>query len=128
MVPIYLFSSACLASLENFLFRKSLGKGADTNAYLSLYYLASLLFSLLFNSAWLSAPFSPAIAFSGCVAGFLNFIMLKLTAKSFKLGPPGLTLTFQNVSCIIPGLLLCLLFGSRFGFSLTPQLMVGFVF
>jgi hypothetical protein len=126
MIPIYLLSSASLASMENYLFRRSLEKGAAPNAYLSLYYLVSLLVSLILYPKWLDAQFSPVIALLGCIAGFLNFLMLKLTAKSFELGPPGLTITFQNASCIFPGLLLCLVFGSQLGFILTPRLVTGF--
>ena len=126
MIPVYLQSSACLAALSNFFFRRNLEKGGTSSAFLSLYFFASLLFSVLFSPALLGSPFSPAMALAGCFAGFLNFMMLTLTAKSFELGPPGLTLTFQNASCIFPGLLLCSFFGPSFGFFLTPWLVIGF--
>ena len=128
MTPVYLLSSACFASLANFFFRRNLEKGGTSNAFLSLYFFVSLLLSFLFNSAVIGSPFSPVMAILGCIAGFLNFMMLTLTAKSFELGPPGLTLTFQNASCIFPGLILCLFFGRSFGFFLTPWLIIGFIF
>ena len=127
MTPIYLLTSACLASLANFFFRRNLEKGGTSSAFLSLYFFASLCLSFLFNPTLFHVPFSPVMTILGCFAGFLNLMMLTLTAKSFELGPPGLTLTFQNASCIFPGLLLCLLFGSPFGFTLTPWLIVGFI-
>jgi hypothetical protein len=127
MTSIYLLSSACLAALANFFFRRNLDKGGNSSAFLSLYFSASLILSFAFNHAVLVTRFSPVMALLGCFAGFLNFMMLTFTAKSFELGPPGLTLTFQNASCIFPGLLLCLLFGPAFGFFLTPWLIVGFI-
>lgn len=128
MIPVYLLSSACFAALANFFFRRNLEKGGTSSAFLSLYFFASLLVCFLFNPTTLHSPFSPVMAMLGACAGCLNFMMLTLTAKSFELGPPGLTLTFQNASCIFPGLLLCLVFGPSFGFFLTPWLITGFVF
>jgi drug/metabolite transporter (DMT)-like permease len=128
MTPVYLISSACLAAFANFFFRRNLEKGGTSSAFLSLYFLASLILSFAFNHTLLMTKFSPVMTLLGCFSGFLNFMMLTLTAKSFELGPPGLTLTFQNASCIFPGLLLCLLFGPSFGFFLTPWLIVGFIF
>lgn len=127
MTLVYLLSSACLAALANFFFRRNLEKGGSSSAFLSLYFLASLILSFAFNHTLLGARFSPVMTLLGCFAGFLNFMMMRFTAKSFLLGPPGLTLTFQNASCIFPGLLLCLLFGPSFGFFLTPWLIAGFI-
>jgi hypothetical protein len=128
MIPIYVLSSAFLAAIANFFFRRNLEKGGTSRAFLSLYFSVSLVLSFVFSPKLLNVQFSPVMASLGCCAGFLNFIMLTLTARSFQLGPPGLTLTFQNASCIFPGFLLCLVFGPAFGFLLTPWLIAGFVF
>ncbi len=127
MVPLYILTSACFASISNLFFRKNLEKSATSRGFLALYFLASLLLCIFFNRAILTAPFSPVIAIVGASTALLFFSMLSLTAKAFQIGPPGLTLTFQNASCIFPGLLLCTLFGRDYGFSMTPGLIAGLV-
>jgi hypothetical protein len=128
MIPIYVLSSACFGAIANFFFRRNLEKGGTSGAFLCLHFFISLILSFLCNPDLLNIQFSPVMASFGCFAGFLTFIMMALTAKSFELGPAALTLTFQNASCIFPGLFLCLFFGSSFGFLLTPWLIAGFVF
>lgn len=127
MIPLYIFSSAAFASISNLFFRKNLEKHQTSRGFLALYFVASLLLSIFFNYSILTAQFSLVMAFIGGFTALLFFAMLSLTAKSFQLGPPGLTLTFQNASCIFPGLLLCNLFGPAYGFTITPGLISGFV-
>lgn len=125
MVPVYILSSALLAAAANFFFRRNLEKGGTSNAFLSLYFFVSLVLSVIYQPELLLAHFSLVLFLLGFFTGFLNFVMLSLTAKSFQIGPPGLTLTFQNAGCIFPGLFLCLIFGASFGFSLTPWIIAG---
>jgi hypothetical protein len=126
MVIGSLILAAGFAAVANFFFRKNMERGGSSRAFLSQYFLFSLLISIPFSTQIFHAPFSPVMIGIGAFAGLLSYLMLTLTALSLRLGPPGLTFTFQNASCIIPGLLLCLLFGSAFGFLMTPGLFIGF--
>ncbi|MBS0603968.1 MAG: hypothetical protein JSS60_02905 [Verrucomicrobia bacterium] len=127
MVIGYLLSSALLAAIANFFFRRNMEHGGSSKAFLSLYFLFSLFFSILFSPQIFHAPFSPVMAGVGAVAGILSYLMLTFTARALQLGPPGLTFTFQNASCIYPGLLLSLFFGKAYGFVMTPWILMGFL-
>jgi hypothetical protein len=125
---VYLLFSALLASVVNFLLRRNFEKGGSANAFLSLYFLSSLvLIFLIYPQLW-SIKISPVMISLGCFAGFLNFLMMGLTTKTVQTGPPGLSFTFQNASSVMPGLLLYFLFGPAFGFRLSFWLCLGFVF
>jgi drug/metabolite transporter (DMT)-like permease len=126
MILGYIFSAAGFAAIANFLFRKNQDKGGSSRAFLSMYFLFSLFLSFAFSSQIFHLPFSPIMAGIGAFAGLLSYLMLSLTAKALQTGPPGLTFTFQNASCIFPGLLLASIFGNAFGFAITPWLLVGF--
>lgn len=127
MIVVYILSAAIFAAFANYFLRRNLEKGGTSNAFLSLYFLISLCFSILVTPELFQSKFSILMVSLGCICGFLNFVMMRLTARSLEIGPPGLTFTFQNASCVLPGLLLCLLFGSTFGFLLTPWLVAGFL-
>ncbi len=127
MIIAYILSAALFAAVANFFFRRNLEKGGTSRAFLSLYFAVSFVLATVLAPELFNAKFSLLMIVLGALCGFLNYIMMGLTAKSLETGPPGLTFTFQNASCLIPGLLLWIIFGSRFGFFMTPWLIVGFV-
>jgi drug/metabolite transporter (DMT)-like permease len=126
MTILYILSAACFAACANYFLRRNLEKGGTSNAFLSLYFLISLVLAILITPELFFTKLSFLMAILGCCTGFLNFMMMGLTARSLEIGPPGLTFTFQNASCVLPGILLCLLFGEPFGFTLTPWLIASF--
>lgn len=123
----FVLAAAFFAAFANFFFRKNIEKGGASSAFLSLYFIISLSVALLLTPELSHAKFSVLMCSLGCIAGLLNFLMMSLTARSLELGPPGLTFTFQNASSLIPGLLLFFLFGTSFGFLMTPGLIAGFI-
>jgi hypothetical protein len=120
--------AACFASLANLFFRK--GSGCSTekssyNYYLLFFYLTSFLLSFLLSPSKEFSSFDPVMFSIGCLVGFLNIVVMWLTAQALLSGPAGLTFTFQNASGIFPGIILFCLFGPLFGFQISLFQVIG---
>lgn len=121
--------AACFAALSNFFFRKNSGMSqASSSGYLLCFYFLSLILSfIVFPKVW-HTPFNLPMLLIGACVGVANVGMMLFTGLALKRGPAGLTFAFQNVSSLLPGLLLFFLFGPDFGFMFTSMKALGIFF
>lgn len=125
MSLVLVFCGAILAAIANFFFRKNQDHGGSFLAFLTNYYLFSLLASLLITPQIFTTSWSPILSSIGGIAGALNVIMMVCTARALLNGPPGLTFAFQNAGAVFPAFLLFFLFGPTFDFILTTYHLIG---
>ncbi len=119
------FLAAGSGALNNYFYKKSTDSSTSPKAFLFTFYTVSLLSALvlnpsLFTDAWDIIPF-----LVGGFAGLLNVVLMILISNALQTGSSGLTFAFQNASSIFPNLILFALFGSAFGFIVTPYQLVG---
>src|ERR1700722_11329618 len=123
---IFVFFAAFCASGANFCIRRNLDKGGSSVAYLVIYFALSLLVALTINPVFSSnAPLNWSMLFLGLGVGALMVVMMVLTTFSLDRGPSSLTFAFQNSGSVFPTLALAWVFGSLYGFIITPGLITG---
>lgn len=126
-LAICLVAASCTA-LSSFFFRKNGDNSAGTfnpSGYLVLFYLFSLIPSLLFCPEIWENRINVTIVSIGACVGLLNSTLMLFTSRALQQGPAGLTFAFQNASAIFPGLILFVLLGSDFGFSCSYLQLIG---
>lgn len=124
---ILTFFAACFAALSNFFFRKNSDGVSQASSYgylLCFYFLSLLLSFIVFPQVW-HTPFNLPMLIIGACVGVANVGVMVFTGQALQRGPAGLTFAFQNVSSLLPGLLLFFLFGPAFGFMFTSMKVFG---
>lgn len=123
------FLAASCAALSNLFFRRNGGNPSSTysqeSAFLCVLYLFSLILSLVCSPQIWVTPINFVLLGMGMCVGVLNAWLMNLTAKALQEGPAGLTFAFQNASAIFPGILLFMLLGTPFGFSISYLQLLG---
>lgn len=121
-----ILSAALCTSSANLCIRKNLDHGGMSNGCLVAFFAMSFLASCIINPIFASGiPFSITMLSLGMVAGALIASIMMLTSKALDTGPAGATFAFQNSASVVPSLTLALLFGSEYGFIMTPGLIIG---
>ncbi len=127
--PIMSFCAASCASLSNIFFRKNtIARHTSNHSYLVWFYLISLISSLSFYPQVFTHTPNFFVVAMGALAGALNIFLMNLTSKALEKGPSGIVFAFQNAGSIFPNPILYLIFGSSFGFLVTPLQIVGLTF
>lgn len=123
----FTFLASGCASFANFFFRKNSVSNfsVNTNFYLFIYFIFSFFISIAIHPEIIFYSPNLIMTGTGVIVGMLNIGLMLVTARALQLGPAGLTFAFQNASAIFPGVLLFLLFGSSFGFSVTMLQIAG---
>lgn len=122
---VYVIFASLLATTVNFCLRKNGEKQKSAGGYLTLYFISSFVISV--TTAGIAFDnFRPVIPTVALIAGILNFLMMGLLALALRKGSSGLTFSFQNSASIFPSLVLFLIFGSAFGFSMNVYILFGF--
>jgi len=124
MSLIYVVIASIFAAAVNYCLRKNSENQTSSQGYLSLYFLCSFAISFLLIEVNFKS-FSFVMSFAGIAAGCLNFVMMNLFPYCLRQGPSGLSFAFQNSACIVPPVLLYLIFGSSFGFNLSLPAISG---
>ncbi len=117
--------AASFAALNNLIFRFNSSKSTNINSYMSALYLFSFLLSLLFLNK--EIEWNWTIVSIGMVVGVLNVCLMYLTALALKDGPSGAVFAFQNGAALFPGLILFLIFGPSYGYSLSQFQILGII-
>jgi drug/metabolite transporter (DMT)-like permease len=120
-----IFIASLLAACANFFLKKNEETKGTAPAFLVNYYLFSLATSILLTPSIFSTPWNKPLTLIGGFGGFLNVAMLGFTAMALRTGPPGLTFAFQNAGAVLPAILLFLLFGPLYDFSLNFYQLIG---
>lgn len=123
----FTFLASGCASFANFFFRKNSVStfAVNTNFYLFIYFVFSFFISIAIHPEIIFYPPNLMMTATGVIVGLLNIGLMLVTARALQLGPAGLTFAFQNASAIFPGVLLFLLFGTSFGFSVNLAQIAG---
>lgn len=121
------FLASCFASLSNFFFRKNSCTNGSMNAYMSSQYFFSFLVSLIFLKNFNEISWNFVMTCIGMVVGFLNVLLMYLTAVALKKGPTGSVFAFQNAAATFPGLLLFLCFGPAYGYVIGSLQALGMI-
>ncbi len=122
------FGAAGFAALSNLFFRKSTENSSESDGsagYLTLYYCFCFALSLFLHREIWSGQVNVILLSIGTCVGLLNSLLMYLTSRALKKGPSGLTFAFQNASATFPGLILYLVLGTEFGYSLTSLQLLG---
>lgn len=124
-VPLIFLASLCAAG-TNLCMRKNLDHGGSSEASLVMYFIISLAVSFLINPLFTNESGPSLVMMSlGMGVGLLMVGMMILTSKALVSGPSATTFAFQNSSCVIPSLILAMIFGVEYGFLMTPGLIIG---
>lgn len=127
---LFILLAASSASLANLLLRKNSDRSSSlsgTHFYLLSYYAASFFLSFVISpSIWQTEINWVMVSIGSCV-GALNVVLMLTMSRALRSGPSGLTFAFQNASAVFPGVMLCLLFGSHFGFSISYLQIIGII-
>ena len=127
---VFSVSAAFCSAMSNLFFRRNgnfSSQNLNPSAYLMLFYGFSFLLSILFYPAIWTTKINFIMIGVGICVGLLSSFLMLLTARAIKKGPSGLTFAFHNASAIFPGVLLFVIFGSSFGFSLTLLQVAGMI-
>lgn len=121
-----ILSAALCTSTANLCIRKNLDHGGTSDACLVAFFAMSFVASCIINPIFASEiPFSFTMLLLGMVGGTLIASIMMLTSKALDTGPAGATFAFQNSASVVPSLTLAVLFGSEYGFIMTPGLIIG---
>lgn len=124
-LPLVSLAAVC-AALSSFFARRSIDVQGSAYRFFAIQYFFSFLVALLFfplfhkNLTW-SAP----LAIIGSVAGVCQGLLGIFLSRALMEGPSGLTFAALNCACVLPGLLLALLFGEAFGCTYTRWNAIG---
>lgn len=121
----FVLAASSSAALSNLFIRLNLSKGGSPKVFIAFFYLLSLGIAIALNPEIFSVPFSFPPALAGATVGLLNVFLMWLTTKAVTTGPSGLTFAFQNSSAVFPPLILFLLFGPEFDYSVSLIQMLG---
>jgi drug/metabolite transporter (DMT)-like permease len=120
--------AALLAALSNLIFRKFSDRepSLSYNGFLACSYFFNFAASFILFPELAQQRIHPIVVEIGSCVGVLSVLLMLVTATAFKKGgPAGPVYVFQNVSSVFPGVLLLLLFGTRFGFSISLAQWIG---
>jgi uncharacterized membrane protein len=117
---IYALLAATLISSANLFMRKSVDAGGSAKGYLFIQMAFGFLLSLYIGpvSSGFFAPDRYIVIFS-LIAGLSMGGMLYLLGKALETGPPGLTFSILSSSCVVPAVIMSLIFGSQYGCRYT---------
>lgn len=121
-VTFSLAASGC-ASCSNYFFRSA--SGSNANFYLFVYFVLSLFVSFAIHPEIVKTAPNLTMILFGIIVGLLNIALMLVTEKALQLGSASLTFAFQNASAIFPGVLLFLIFGTAFNFSVNSFQIIG---
>lgn len=112
--------------LTNLTVRKSVDVGGTTKGYFVFQMLSSFLFAILFGPI-VTGNYSISLpaALLGCAAGLILSLMLYFVGRSVEKGPPGFTFAILNSATVMPGLLMAILLGTKFGYAYNFWHAVG---
>ncbi|HSX11902.1 MAG TPA: hypothetical protein VLF61_00225 [Rhabdochlamydiaceae bacterium] len=125
MALLIIFFASVLAACANFFLKKNQDSKGSARAFLTSYYLFSLITSLLLTPSIFYTPWHPMLSVAGGIAGILNVFMMGFTALALMTGPPGLSFAFQNAGAVVPSILLFFLFGPAYDFVISPYHLIG---
>ena len=104
--------------LTNLTVRKSVDVGGTSKGYFVFQMLSSFLFAILFGPIMTgNYTISLPAALLGCSAGLILSLMLFFVGRSVEKGPAGFTFAILNSATVMPGLLMALILGSKFGYE-----------
>ncbi|MEI6531651.1 MAG: hypothetical protein WCN87_02385 [Chlamydiota bacterium] len=112
-----LLGSLC-AALYNYIFRKSSGNTQLTQQFLFWSFLFSLILALAISGEKLLLVSWPIIGL-GAVAGLFVILIFYALPKAFAAGSTNLSIGIFQSACILPPLLMSLIFGCDCGFYYT---------
>lgn len=124
-ITFSILAAGCSASSSLCLRKKAAFPAISMPGFLAVYYLISLLLSIVISPDIWSTPFSPMMFLMGTMVGICNIILLQLTERALQNGPAGLTFAFQSASSVFPGIILFLIFGHDWGFSYSWNQLIG---
>lgn len=113
------------SALANLSMRKNSSYHSTSSGFLLVNFMISLLIVMAINPKIWSIPFSFKMTVIGFCAGLAIALLMLIVAQALNKGPAGLTFAFFNAGSIFPNVILFLLFGKEFGFSITPLQVVG---
>lgn len=124
---LYILLSSSFIALSNLCIRKSIDAEQSAGDPYLLYRLlisgaVTGLFALLYSAAF---SFSPLMIILGMVAGLLLGLLMWLTGRALKYGSPGLSFAIINGACVMPPLIMALLFGATYGHEFTLRHGLG---
>lgn len=104
--------------LTNLTVRKSVDVGGTSKGYFVFQMLSSFLFAVLIGPIWNgNYTISLPSMLLGIAAGLVLSLMLYTVGRSVEKGPPGFTFAILNSATVMPGLLMALFLGARFGYE-----------
>lgn len=127
MFWVFVFLASLFIALSNLFIRKSVDTGGGKGDPYLLERLTvsalAIVFIVVYNLGHF--PLNLEMILLGALAGVLLGLLMWLSGRTFKYGPPGLSLMVINAACVIPPLLMSLLFGPDFGFTYTLFNIIG---
>lgn len=119
MFWIYVFSTSLFIALSNLFIRKSVDAGGGAgDPYLMIRLFVSALFMVAIAIGTTGGfPLNIPMSFLGVIAGILLGTLMWLGGRSLKYGGPGFTFMVINSACIVPPIIMALLFGQKFGYQ-----------
>lgn len=126
-VLIYILTSALLAAISNLWVRKSIDTmqtQGDPFAVQRL--IATGIFITIAGLATTGTyAFDIPVIAVGIFSGIFLGLLMWAGARAVSTGPAGLTIAIVNSACIMPPLIMALLFGSKFGHTFTLTNGIG---
>lgn len=122
---LFMVIAASLSALANFFVRRNLELQGTAEGYLFASFGCSLIIGIATHSQIFQIPLSLGMFLAGSVAGLLIVLLMRFTTQALLIGPSGLTFAFQISGSIFPGIVLFLIFGSAFGYTLNLLMIVG---
>jgi hypothetical protein len=112
-----MFVAGIFVAISNLFFRKGVDAGGTSKGYLMIQLGVIFLVAILLNPVRTGDyHWSPSMAAFGLAGGIVLAAMLAFLGKAVETGPSGLTFAILNSSTVMPMVLMCLLFGCKFGF------------
>lgn len=122
----YLVLGSFAISISNYAMTITLRKKATIGGYLSIFFFVTFLSASYLNHIFsFQNPFSLPMASLGGITGLLMIVLMFGIGRSLQRGPSALSFAFLNSGSIIPPILMALLFGAAFGFSVTFANLLG---
>ncbi len=125
---LYVVAASSFTALSNLFIRKSVDTNQETSGDPFLMYrlFASALCILgiiFFNNG--TIPFDTTMLFLGFIAGLALGVLMWITGLSVQKGPSALSFAILNSACILPPLVMALLFGAEFGHAYSWKHAAG---
>lgn len=110
--------SSFFAASYNFCMRKSVGHFSNAKSFLMIELWFAALFSIAIHPARSGFQiWNGEILTFGILVGMIFGYMLYFLGQALEKGPAGLTIAGLNSSNVLPSIFMCLIFGTKFGFS-----------